>query len=816
MKESIFFTHAIRIPSNSTSSLHYTIQACDISGNWRKTSQYDVTISDNDRPSIIDRTPQSGSTGDEFTFNVSVADNDQIGNVCLEYWFKTGSSFNKTMSGSSYFTHTIAVPSSSLSTLHYIIRASDGSGNWANTSRSDVSIIDNDLPSIKDFSQIKATTGDLFIFNFTTIDNIGIADVCLEYWFGSYLHRNISIESGRNHKINLTIPSNSMDSLNYRLHVMDLSGNMNSTNVKSVKVNDNDPPSIKDKSQDSATTGDIYRLNVEVYDNIGVKVTYVEYWFGSGSRIHKSLEGDFMNIAIPSNCKSNLYYMLKALDCQENTVVTQERVVRVSDNDAPFIKDYTNTTMFCGEKFKIEIRAFDNIGIRNVSIEYWFGNGLKTNRTFSSGPYMINLDIPLNETRKLNYRFQASDISDNAIQSGILQINPIFDCHLAVLKDLTKSNGTTGDPFQFRIKLTQSDIIKNIYLEYSNSKKIRVNESMNSNESYYFLNVTLPESAKTLLEYRIHVSDLIGGFCSGSWKTVEVIDNDPPWYKSISKGNRRFTRGSFELSFFAEILDNTEVDYAYVNYRLDDEPIRSAELLYDGEIYTTSIEVPEEKDFIITYIFHAFDLSGNEAESELLIFEYNLDQDQENNDWEEMEGKSGIENEEEDGGVEDTVEQNIPSAPAPIFSHLVLEPFQTSIIESEYVTFSLDAFDQNGNRIPTYDLITSWKIIQGSGTIDRNGVFTTELPGTVRLRVTATYMNMTLRNETSVEVLPRKSMTVEENEHLLSDEEEENKKIKMVLFIMISAVLIIISIFGILLSLRRMISSMKIRGGGGQ
>jgi cell division septal protein FtsQ len=77
-------------------------------------------------------------------------------------------------------------------------------------------------------------------------------------------------------------------------------------------------------------------------------------------------------------------------------------------------------------------------------------------------------------------------------------------------------------------------------------------------------------------------------------------------------------------------------------------------------------------------------------------------------------------------------------------------------------------------------------------------------------------MNMTLRNETSVEVLPRKSMTVEENEHLLSDEEEENKKIKMVLFIMISAVLIIISIFGILLSLRRMISSMKIRGGGGQ
>ncbi|MCD6573662.1 MAG: right-handed parallel beta-helix repeat-containing protein, partial [Thermoplasmata archaeon] len=100
-------------------------------------------------PSINDNTPSTATTGDPFTFNASVVDNIGVSNVYVEYWYGTGSHTNVSMNNvaGDYYEYDITIPDT-LETLHYIISALDSSGNWNNTGIKDVTISDDDLPSL--------------------------------------------------------------------------------------------------------------------------------------------------------------------------------------------------------------------------------------------------------------------------------------------------------------------------------------------------------------------------------------------------------------------------------------------------------------------------------------------------------------------------------------------------------------------------------------------------------------------------------------------------------------------------------------------
>jgi len=128
---------------------HYFIWATDASGNSKKSSTYTFEITsvpDTTPPEINDNTPSSATTGDSFTFTADVTDNVAVSNVYVEYWCGTGSHTNVSMDDGSYV-KSITIEDA-LETLHYIISAVDSSGNWNNTGTKDVTVLDNDDPSI--------------------------------------------------------------------------------------------------------------------------------------------------------------------------------------------------------------------------------------------------------------------------------------------------------------------------------------------------------------------------------------------------------------------------------------------------------------------------------------------------------------------------------------------------------------------------------------------------------------------------------------------------------------------------------------------
>ena len=137
------------IIESSTDTLHYIISAYDSSNNWNDTGTKNVIIYDNDPPIIIDNTPSYAFAGQPFTFNVEVNDNIELSGVFVEYWYDEGVHFNESMTDiqNNIWEFTITIDLTS-DILHYIISAVDLSGNWANTEIIDVSIIQNDAPSI--------------------------------------------------------------------------------------------------------------------------------------------------------------------------------------------------------------------------------------------------------------------------------------------------------------------------------------------------------------------------------------------------------------------------------------------------------------------------------------------------------------------------------------------------------------------------------------------------------------------------------------------------------------------------------------------
>jgi hypothetical protein len=129
--------------------LYYEISAKDTSGRWSNTSITVITIIDNDVPEIQDNTNTICYTGNQFTFNTFVIDNIQVANVYVEYWYSSGSHTNLSMAnvGGNVFEKSVTIDDIS-GELHYFISAKDTSDNWNETDVKDVSVIDDDSPSI--------------------------------------------------------------------------------------------------------------------------------------------------------------------------------------------------------------------------------------------------------------------------------------------------------------------------------------------------------------------------------------------------------------------------------------------------------------------------------------------------------------------------------------------------------------------------------------------------------------------------------------------------------------------------------------------
>jgi hypothetical protein len=263
-------------------------------------------------PQFYDNSPSTGTTGDSYTFNVSVNDSvDPAENLTVKVdWYHGSQGGNQTMAhvGGNYFEKTISLDSSSISDMTYIFYANDTNGNSEITGSTSVTVIDNDYPQILEVSSNPVSQNLSGSVNITVdvTDNIGISNVYLNILYPNSNTINLSIISNNT---GFTYYCNRSYSIigpySYSIWVYDTSGNSVSSSNFSFSIGEYTPPEISNVSLTSSSVLDTdpsfgwVNITCDVTDNVEVCNVTLNI---------TNPDGSWCNVSMNAGISNSFYY----------------------------------------------------------------------------------------------------------------------------------------------------------------------------------------------------------------------------------------------------------------------------------------------------------------------------------------------------------------------------------------------------------------------------------------------------------------------------------------------------------------------------
>jgi hypothetical protein len=400
------YSTTVTMPANGAGTLSYFFKLTDTAGLSNTTSTYTETITDNDAPVLgADTTPTSTHSGENIQFAISATDNIAITEATVEYWYGSGLTTTKALTGASG-TYTMAIGvANTTDALSYRFKFKDAAGNSNTSTTKQIAVTDVAKPVFgADTTASTTTTGATIPVSVEVTDNVGLEEVTLDHWQGTGAHTVDPMTASfgdSKYTASLVVPTSSIDSIYYIVHAKDKSGNEASTTQKEVKVSDNVPPAVvSDTSEKSATTGDDFFVLFEASDNIPATLTTgtqtVEYWIGGNA--HNTVTAALVTatatggkykatVPVPSTSVETLHYVIHLIDGSSNKVSANQADVTVSDNDAPTITNpaVTPAELGYGGKATFTASAADNIGVDGVYVEYWSASDVVHQNTSMTG-----------------------------------------------------------------------------------------------------------------------------------------------------------------------------------------------------------------------------------------------------------------------------------------------------------------------------------------------------------------------------------------------------------------------------------------------
>lgn len=334
----------ISIPGSSLSSLNYRISITDSSSIKRTSGLNVLDTIDNDIPVLIaDQSDSTVEPGGDYLIALKLSDNIGIAEAVIDYRFGEDHTIVKMSISNGVYRTTVKIPSDTVYNLEYEVKVTDTSGNYLTISDNTVYLFDDILPTfIGDLSQTTATTGDSFTFKISVTDNVGIANVYVEYSFGKSGITNVTMTGS---ETTIILPEKDNKDLIYSFHVVDRSGNWNSTIDKTVDIKDNDPPVIHPNSgKKPVKTRGYLHFTANVTDNVMVDEVLTEYWFSDGQHYFIQMEFDGTNytgfIEMTDSDLSLMNYRFIARDGSNNEAVSE--IITIDDqffDDMIFVED---------------------------------------------------------------------------------------------------------------------------------------------------------------------------------------------------------------------------------------------------------------------------------------------------------------------------------------------------------------------------------------------------------------------------------------------------------------------------------------------
>jgi len=598
---------------------------------------------------VNDTSNRTATTGETFTFNLTIADNIGVVEAGVQYWF--GEEINSTnltlvLTGGDErygsWTGTIDVPSDSLAFLFYRAWANDTSGLNCTIRDYSILVLDNDLPSLMNLSPASAGTGNEFNLSARVVDNIAVDKVALLITTeglldldpdGEYTTMSMTGKDGDVYNFTIILPWFNTDPLEYRFWANDTSGNWILSDVFELEVFDDDMPMLSfGPLPKDVTTGQELELRVYVRDYIGVSGVWFTWWFeGANSSDQVTLPMEDWSVDALGN---GLYVIkfrvpkdiftrpiprigltFKATDTSNNTVESRVIWLNVFDNDPPsFLEDISSQEATTGDPFDIRVRVRDNVDLETVWVLYWFGGGRSMELPLGRGEtdeWGATITIP-HALTALHYFIGARDFSGNMNWSAQEDRLVMDNDAPEVVRDASYSVATTGDPFVFDFRVEDNICVADVLVVYwlpdgehleppliSNFNSVRRNGTHRAT-------VDIPSNATGPLVYVIIASDDSGNMLTTDERYIEVLDNDPPWFGNDLSDEEAWRGESFH--FDIEVWDNFDVDELRCAWWYGDGQRINESVPLDSPL---AILVPLDTEGPLYFRFAARDASGN-------------------------------------------------------------------------------------------------------------------------------------------------------------------------------------------------------------
>ena len=203
--------------------------------NWVNSTNKTFYINKGTPPKLVDNTLKSGSPSKRFTFNATVTENEgDSSNLVVKVKWKHGEKGGNSTLINTYrnFFEFCEILDNTTDDLTYSFYAYDKWGNSVTTVDKTVKVIDIEPPEIE-INKYGASSDFMpnkYTFNATITDNVNVTEVKIEYWYKTYNHTIVDMDSKGSNYYEKNIQLNeSTDRIYCIIYATDSSGNQNNT-----------------------------------------------------------------------------------------------------------------------------------------------------------------------------------------------------------------------------------------------------------------------------------------------------------------------------------------------------------------------------------------------------------------------------------------------------------------------------------------------------------------------------------------------------------------------------------------------------------
>lgn len=568
----------------------------------------------------LDLSDTAGTTGDPFIWRMSATDDMGVDYIQVNYRIGGGAWATTDMTVPPLFynnpwEHTMNLPDQT-GTMEYYFVAYDLGGNPSVPSPTYTApVTDNDAPVI--INNTPGIVTPTFTFSADATDNMGVANVNLNYWYDSDAPTTVPMTGANpyNYTMNINI---SRSSISYYITATDVSGIGAASPVVTLAINDVVPPTIGNNTSDTeANTGQDFNFNITASDDWGIGDVTVTYRYDNGTWQNYTLtpgaNDTYAGSITVIETASNMTYFITVTDVGGNSVTTNTTTLDIADSIPPaIISENSDTAGTTGETFFYEMTASDNIAIANAYLVYWYGTGSVNNLTLvGSGFYTGTLLLPSGSIDTLHYYFAVVDTSGNWAVGPQRDV-PITDNDKPVFgTDASDADALTGQNFTFGASATDNVGITQAQVVYWFGNGTHTTQNLIGTGPYSWM-LVMPENSTAELHYYFVFGDAAGNSVSSEETSVSVVDRAAPVLNTDNSDDSSMAGEMFTFRLGA--ADNIGISIAYAVYWVDNATPSYALLVQENDMWRGSVSVPSGSN--LHYYFVTEDAAGNTARGE--------------------------------------------------------------------------------------------------------------------------------------------------------------------------------------------------------